>query len=97
MAKLTPAYTDNAGKLHPSLRECVLADLSAVLGRLGGDAGIVAGVAQVILDKRADIMTCFAEFDELDGSANPSAEARARGLRVQPPADAGPRALAVAR
>lgn len=70
MAKATRAFLDNAGKLHVTAENATLSDLEAILGRLGGDAGITSGLAQKIFQKRAEIEAAFAEFDQLTGGAN---------------------------
>lgn len=67
MAKIAPAYFDNAGACHGSAEQAVTADIAAALGRVGGDAGIAAGVAKLILDKRQEIERAFADFDQMMG------------------------------
>jgi 3-methyladenine DNA glycosylase Tag len=67
MAKVVNSYADNSGKVHDTVEEAVIADLSNVLGRIGAEAGLTAGIAKTILAKRDEIEAIFAEFDELVG------------------------------
>lgn len=68
MASQCIAFRDSKGGLHASLEEATLKDLAAVLGRVGDEGGMTAGVAKLILDKRMEIERIFAEHDELVGS-----------------------------
>ena len=68
MASQCIAFRDSRGGLHASLEEATLKDLASVLGRVGDEGGMTAGVAKLILDKRQDIERIFAEHDELAGS-----------------------------
>ena len=65
MAKLTQCFADNKGNLHTTIDDAVLADLSAALGRVGSDAGIVGGVAKLIIEKRAEIEAAFRDLDSV--------------------------------
>ncbi|CDO37936.1 MULTISPECIES: hypothetical protein [Novosphingobium] len=66
MALECVAYRDSKGGLHASLEKATLEDLAAVLGRVGDEGGMTAGVAKLIFDKRADIERVFAEHDQLN-------------------------------
>lgn len=65
MAKSTEAFTDKRGNLHHSATEAVLSDITYALGRVGDEGGLTAGVARLILEKRADIEKAFADHDRL--------------------------------
>lgn len=65
MAKTVPAYADNQGNLHPTPDQAALADLSTVLGRIGGESGITAGLSKCIIEKRAEIEQVFADLDAM--------------------------------
>lgn len=65
MASQCIAFRDSKGGLHASLEEATLKDLAAVLGRVGDEGGMTAGVAKLIFDKRQEIERIFAEHDEL--------------------------------
>lgn len=66
MAKVVTAFADNTGAIHASPLDAILVDLSAVLGRIGAEAGITTGVARLILEKRVEIERIFADFDAMD-------------------------------
>jgi hypothetical protein len=68
MASQCVAYRDSKGGLHASLEKATLEDLAGVLGRVGDEGGMTAGVAKLIFDKRSEIERIFAEHDKLAGS-----------------------------
>lgn len=70
MAKVAYAYADNTGTLYGTPEEAALADLAAVLGRIGAEAGITGGLARMILEKRADIEKVFADLDDMGAHAS---------------------------
>lgn len=63
MATECTAYRDGKGSLHPTPDRATLADLADVLGRVGEEGGMTAGVAKLIFEKREDIERVFAEHD----------------------------------
>lgn len=63
MATECTAYRDGKGSLHPTPERATLADLASVLGRVGEEGGMTAGVAKLILEKREEIEQVFAEHD----------------------------------
>jgi hypothetical protein len=65
MAKLAFAFADNSGALHANPEDAALADLSAVLGRIGAESGITNGLAKMILEKRSEIEQVFADLDHI--------------------------------
>lgn len=71
MAKVAFAYTDNQGKLHDSPEAAVIADLSAILGRLGAESGITSGLAKLLIEKRAEIEQAFQDFDRMTAGVLP--------------------------
>lgn len=50
MARRVTAYKDRAGKLHEEPDRATIADLAAVLGRVGGEIGMAEGIARKLLD-----------------------------------------------
>jgi hypothetical protein len=64
------AYRDSKGGLHGTAEKATLEDLAAVLGRVGDEGGMTAGVARMIFDKRAEIERVFAEHDAIIASAD---------------------------
>lgn len=65
MATECTAYRDNKGALHPTPERATLADLAHILGRVGEEGGMTAGVAKLILEKREKIERIFAEHDAM--------------------------------
>lgn len=65
MATECTAYRDDKGGLHPTAERATLADLAGVLGRVGEEGGMTAGVAKLIFEKREDIERIFAEHDNI--------------------------------
>ncbi len=65
MAKIINAFADNAGHIHESAEDAVIADISNVLGRIGAEAGLTLPIARTILAKRSEIEAIFAELDTL--------------------------------
>lgn len=75
MAKITHAFADNRGALHLTAEAAVLADLTVILGRIGAESALTAGLAQRILEKRSEIEALFQEFDQMVGGTNVAAAA----------------------
>lgn len=76
MATECTAYRDGKGSLHPTPERATLADLANVLGRVGEEGGMTAGVAKLIFEKRMEIEQVFAEHDlMLAGRASSEEEA----------------------
>ena len=65
MATECTAYRDDKGSLHPTPERATLADLANVLGRVGEEGGMTAGVAKLIFERREDIERVFAEHDAM--------------------------------
>lgn len=71
MATECTAYRDEKGGLHTTPEKATLADLAGVLGRVGEEGGMTAGVAKLLFDKREEIERVFAEHDKMLTSAEP--------------------------
>ncbi|AJA11211.1 hypothetical protein SKP52_21790 [Sphingopyxis fribergensis] len=54
--------------LHAGPEKAPLADLADVLGRVGEEGGMTAGVAKLLFEKREDIERVFAEHDAMIAS-----------------------------
>lgn len=67
MASQCVAFRDSKGGLHSSLEEATLKDLAAVLGRVGDEGGMTAGVAKLVFEKRQEIERILGEHDQLVG------------------------------
>lgn len=68
MAKIAPAFFDNARNSHATPEDAVASDIATALGRVG-DTGITPGLAKLILDRREAIERAFADLDEMAGAA----------------------------
>ena len=65
MASMIDAYKDARGHLHLDPSSAIVADIAAALGRVGDEGGLTQGVAKLILEKRSEIETAFADLDRL--------------------------------
>ena len=65
MATECTAYRDGKGGLHATPERATLADLADVLGRVGEEGGMTAGVAKLLFEKRAQLERVFAEHDAM--------------------------------
>jgi len=65
MATECTAYRDTKGGLHSTPEKATLADLAGVLGRVGEEGGMTAGVAKLLFDKREEIERVFLEHDAM--------------------------------
>lgn len=73
MAKVATAFADNKGNLHPTAEAAVLADLTMILGRIGAESALTAGLAQRIIEKRHEIEAAFADLDAMTGGEHAQA------------------------
>lgn len=67
MATAVEAYRDNKGNLHHDPSSAIISDIAAVLGRVGDEGGLTEGVSRLILEKRGELETAFADLDRLEG------------------------------
>ena len=58
-------FQDSKGGLHATPEKATLEDLAAVLGRVGDEGGMTAGVAKLIFENRLEIERIFAEHDSM--------------------------------
>jgi hypothetical protein len=64
------AYRDDKGGLHSAPEKATLADLAGVLGRVGEEGGMTAGVAKLLFDEREELERVFAEHDRMVDAAD---------------------------
>ena len=69
MATSIEAFKDSRGNLHLDPSSAIVADIAAVLGRVGDEGGLTQGVARLILEKREAIEAAFADLDKLQGKS----------------------------
>lgn len=83
MAKAIQAFRDERGHLYDSPDTAVVADIAAVLGRVGDEGGLTSGVAKLILEKRKEIEKAFADLDSLIASQTRPVERLEQAVRRQ--------------
>lgn len=83
MATECTAYRDNKGSLHPTPERATLADLAHVLGRVGEEGGMTAGVAKLIFEKREEIERVFAEHDAILAAGSSSGSGAAEVVPIK--------------
>ena len=83
MATECTAYRDGKGALHATPEKATLADLAAVLGRVGEEGGMTAGVAKLLLDKRDELERVFAEHDAMIAKGHAADKVSADVVRIR--------------
>ena len=71
MAKKGTGYFDRKGHFFKSAREATASDIAGLLGQIGDGESLAPGIAQTLLEKRAEIERLFAEHDAMiEGEAS---------------------------
>ena len=65
MAQKGTGYFDRKGQFFKNARDATASDLASILGKLGDGESLAPGIAQVLLERRADIERVFAEHDAM--------------------------------
>lgn len=65
MAKKGTGYFDRKGHFFKTPRDATASDIAALLGQIGDGESLAPGIAQMLLERRADIEQLFAEHDEM--------------------------------
>lgn len=65
MAQKGIGYFDSRGHFFKTPEEATISDLSMMLGRIGEGDSLAPGIANMLLERRADLERIFAEHDEL--------------------------------
>lgn len=65
MAKKGTGYFDRKGHFFKSAREATASDIAGLLGQIGDGESLAPGIAQSLLEKRAEIERLFAEHDAM--------------------------------
>ena len=63
MAHIGNGYFDKRGHFFKSPEEATVSDIAAILGRIGDGESLAPGIAQMLLDRRADIEEIFVQHD----------------------------------
>lgn len=58
-------YFDRKGQFFKTGREATASDLAGLLGQIGEGESLAPGIAQTLIDKRAEIERLFAEHDAM--------------------------------
>lgn len=65
MAKKGTGYFDRRGHFFKTPRDATASDIAALLGQIGEGESLAPGIAQMLIERRADIERLFAEHDEM--------------------------------
>lgn len=65
MAKSGTGYFDRRGHFFKSPRDATASDLAALLGQIGEGESLAPGIAQMLIERRAEIEKLFAEHDAM--------------------------------
>ncbi len=65
MAKKGTGYFDRKGQFFKSARDATASDLAALLGQIGDGESLAPGIAQMMLERRAEIERLFADHDAM--------------------------------
>ena len=63
MAHIGNGYFDKRGHFFKSPEDATVSDIAAILGRIGDGESLAPGIAQMLLDRRADIEEIFVQHD----------------------------------
>lgn len=65
MAHTGTGFFDRKGNFFKSARDATVSDLAALLGKIGEGESLAPGIANMLLERRADIEQLFAEHDQM--------------------------------
>jgi hypothetical protein len=65
MAHSGTGYFDSKGQYFKSPEEATMSDLAGLLGRVGEGDSLAPGIANILLEKRADVERIFADHDAM--------------------------------
>ncbi len=65
MAHQGIGFFNNRNQYFKTPEEATTSDLSALLGRIGDGDSLAPGIAAMLLERRSEIETIFAEHDEM--------------------------------
>ncbi len=67
MAHTGTGFFDRKGNFFKSAREATASDLAALLGKIGDGESLAPGIANMLLERRAEIELLFTEHDVMVG------------------------------
>ncbi|WP_073974367.1 hypothetical protein [Erythrobacter donghaensis] len=65
MAHTGTGYFDRKGNFYKNARDATVSDLAAMLGKIGDGESLAPGIANMLLERRADIEQLFGEHDRM--------------------------------
>ena len=65
MARKGTGYFDRKGQFFKTAREATASDIAGLLGQIGEGESLAPGIAQTLIDKRAEIERLFSEHDSM--------------------------------
>ncbi len=65
MAHTGTGFFDRKGNFFKTAREATVSDLAALLGKIGEGESLAPGIANMLLERRAEIEQLFAEHDQM--------------------------------
>ncbi|QPC99778.1 MULTISPECIES: hypothetical protein [Qipengyuania] len=65
MAHRGTGFFDTRGHYHKTPEDATIADLAALLGKIGEGESLAPGIAMTLLDRRSEIERLFAEHDTM--------------------------------
>ena len=82
MARKGTGFFDAKGRYYKTPEEATISDMSAILGKIGDGESLAPGIAQTMLDRRAEFERLFAEHDEMMAEFQPVGNAKVTRLRA---------------
>lgn len=88
MAHTGTGFFDRKGNFFKTAREATVSDLAGLLGKIGDGESLAPGIANMLLERRADIEHLFAEHDQMleEEAAIKAARAESHGNVAHLPA-----------
>lgn len=65
MAKKGTGYFDRKGHFFKTAREATASDIAGLLGQIGDGESLAPGIAQTLIEKRAEIERLFKDHDAM--------------------------------
>ncbi len=76
MAHTGTGFFDRKSNFFKSAREATASDLAALLGKIGDGESLAPGIANMLLERRAEIEQLFTDHDLMVGEEAPLKQAR---------------------
>ncbi len=65
MAHTGTGFFDRKGNFFKTARDATVSDLAGLLGKIGEGESLAPGIANMLLERRAEIEQLFAEHDQM--------------------------------